>query len=102
MGAIHPARGLGGANRDHLPGEIPLANGAGGIQPLIALQPDETTAKGKAERLGDLGLASARPALEEKRAPQRQRQVGHGARRAPAHITLRAEHVLHRAVKDAH
>ena len=62
---VHTALGFRRADRHHLRREIPLVDGAGGVEPLVALEPDQPAAERLAERLGDLGLADAGLALEE-------------------------------------
>ena len=56
------------ADLQHLAGVVPLVERRRGVQPLVALEADEPPAQGLGEDLGDLGLADARLAFEEKRA----------------------------------
>jgi hypothetical protein len=63
-------RRLGGADGDHLGGEVPFGDGGGGVEPFVALQADQAAAQGGGEGLGDLGLAGAGLAFQEQRAAQ--------------------------------
>ena len=89
--------GLGHAHVQQLLGVVPLVQGLGGVEPLVALQADQLAPEHVGQHLGHLGLAHARLALERQRAAQHEREVdrreqplvgevallGEAARRAP-------------------
>ena len=83
------AAGLGGAQVQQLARVVPVVDGLGGIDALVALQADELAARPAAEHLGNLGLADARFALEQQRAFQRQ-APGRWLWRAPRRAGSRA------------
>ena len=93
-GAVGGARSFCGADGDHLGGEVPLVDGAGGIKAFVALQPDQAAAQARGQCLGDLGLAGAGLALQEQRAAQFQRQEHHRGQRPAADIALAGEYLL--------
>ena len=86
--AVGPACGFGGADGDHLRGEVPFIDGGGGIQAFIALQADQAATEGGGDGLGDLGLAGAGLAFQKEGPAQFQRQEGHSGQRPPADIIL--------------
>ena len=61
------ALGLGHPDAEQLARVVPLVEGLGRIDALEALQPDERRAQHAGQRLGGLGLADARLALEQQR-----------------------------------
>ena len=61
------ARRLGGAQVEQLAGVVPVVHGLGGVDALVALQPDQLAAGPGREHLGELGLADAGLALEQQR-----------------------------------
>ena len=87
--------GFGGADGDHLGWKVPFVDGAGGIQPLVALQPDQPATEARGDGLGDLGLAHAGLALEKERPAEAEGQEGHGGKRPAADIVLALQHLLH-------
>ena len=84
--AVVLAAGLGGADGDHLRGIVPLVDRGGDIEPLVALQADQSPAQRRREHLGDLGLADASLALEEKRPAHLEREVKHRAERTVGEV----------------
>ena len=84
--AVVLAFGLGGADRDHLRGVVPLIDGGGDVEALVALQADQPAAERGGQHLGDLGLADAGLAFEKQRPAHLQRQIKHGAERAVGEI----------------
>jgi hypothetical protein len=65
---------LDGPQVEELAGVVPLVDGLGGVDALVALQAQELAARPAGEDLGDLGLADAGLALEEQRPAQAQRE----------------------------
>ena len=59
-----------------LAGEVPVVEGLGRVDALVALQPDERQVHRLGERLGQGGLAGARLALHEQRPAQAQGEPG--------------------------
>ena len=57
---------------------VPLVDGLGGVDALVALQAHELAARPARQHLGDLGLADARLALEQQRALQAYREEDRG------------------------
>ncbi len=86
VGAIDLAGRLLHADLDHLRGIVPLIDGGGDIEALIALQADQPAAKRLGEHLGDLGLADAGLTFEEQRPLHTQREKQHGRQRPVRHI----------------
>ena len=68
------AAGLGGAQVEQLAAVVPVVDGLGGVDALVALQADQLAAGPRGEDLGDLGLADAGLALEQQRPAQRDGQ----------------------------
>ena len=56
---------LGGAQVEQLAGVVPVVDGLGGVDALVALEPDQLAAGPGREHLGDLGLADAGLAFEQ-------------------------------------
>ena len=81
-----PAAGIAGRfgqpDLDHLPGIVPLVDGARNIEPFVTLQPDQVAAEAPCQHLGDLRLADAGLPFEEQRPAELQRQV-EGRRQRP-------------------
>ncbi len=65
-------------DRQHLPGIVPLVERGGGVDPLVALQADETARQHRGDRLSGFRLADSRRAFEEEGLAQRQREIGGG------------------------
>ena len=85
---------LRGADVQQLARVVPLVDGVGDVQPLVALKADQPGPAGAGQRLGQLGLADARLALQEQGLLDRQRQED-GRREAPlGQIGLAQERVL--------
>ena len=68
------AAGLGGAQVEQLAGVVPVVHGLGGVDALVALQPDQLAAGPRRQHLGELGLADAGLALEQQRPLQLERE----------------------------
>ena len=62
-------------NREHLGGVVPLVDGSGRVEALVALQAQQTPAQGLREGRGELGLAAAGLALQQQRAAEGEAQV---------------------------
>ena len=56
--------------------EVPVVERLGGVDALVALQPDQRQVERLGERLGQRGLAGAGLPLEQQRALHREREVG--------------------------
>ena len=65
--AVRLAADLGGAQVEQLAGVVPVVDGLGGVDALVALQADQLATGPRRQDLGHLGLADARLALEEQR-----------------------------------
>ena len=89
--AVVLAFGLGGADRDHLRGVVPLVDRGRDVEPLVALQADQPAAERRRQHLGDLGLADAGLAFEEDRPAHLQRQEQHGRQRPVGEIVGRRQ-----------
>ena len=78
VGAQRPARRLGGDRRgpqvQQLAGVVPLVDGLGHVDALVALQAQQLAAGPRREDLGHLGLAHAGLALEQQRPVEDQGQ----------------------------
>ena len=59
--------GLGHADGEELAGEVPFVEGFGGVDPLVALEPDERGVQYFGQHLGGLGLADPGLAFEQQR-----------------------------------
>jgi hypothetical protein len=79
-------RRLGEADLHHLARDVPLVRGLGDVEALVALHAQQHRLQRPRQRLGELGLADARLALEEQRPAQRQRQEDGGAEPAVGEI----------------
>ena len=82
---------LGEADLDHLARVIPLVDGRGDVEPLVALQADQPAPERRRQHLGDLGLADPGLAFEEQRALQVQREMHRGGERTVRDIVGAAE-----------
>ena len=60
---------------------VPLVEGLGLVEPLVALEADQLAAGGARQRLGQLGLADARRALDQHRLAEPLGEVGDERRR---------------------
>ena len=69
------AGGLGGPEVEELASVVPVVDGLGGVDALVALQPDQLAARPRRQDLGQLGLADPGLAFDEQRPAQRDRQV---------------------------
>ena len=65
---------LRGADVQQLARVVPLVDGVGDVEPLVALEPDQARVGRRRERLRRLGLADAGLALEQQRLLERERQ----------------------------
>jgi hypothetical protein len=66
--------GLDRPEVEELAGVVPLVDGLGGVDALVALEPEEFAARPPGQDLGHLGLADAGLALEQDRPAQPQGQ----------------------------
>ncbi len=73
---------LGEPDRHHLRRIVPLVDGGGDVEALVALQTDEPAVEGGGEDLGDLRLADPGFAFEKQRPPQSQGEKEDGRQRA--------------------
>ena len=64
------------------------------VDALVALEPDQVGLEDRGERLGDLGLADAGLALEQQRAPHREREVDRRREAAVGQVDSRRERPL--------
>ena len=69
---------LGGSQVQELTGVVPLVDGLGDVDAVVALEPDELASGPRGERLGDLGLADARLAFEQQRPLQAEGEEDRG------------------------
>ena len=80
-------RRLGQPDLHHLPRHVPFVGGLGDVEALVALDAAAATRSSTlGQRLGQLGLADTRLALEEQRPAQRQRQEDGGAEPAVGEV----------------
>ena len=68
------AAGLGGPQVEQLAAVVPVVDGLGGVDALVALQADQLAAGPRRQHLGHLGLADAGLALQQQRPAQRDGQ----------------------------
>src|SRR5262245_5241425 len=73
---------------------IPFVNSRRGVQALITLKSHQPGVERQAERLGDLGLADARRALNQQGFSERHRQVQRRGDCGVGHIGLPSEQLL--------
>jgi len=76
---------------EQLPGMVPLVDGGGDVDALVALQAQELTAGPPSEDLGELGLADARLALEEQRPVEPEREEDRGGEALVGQVSVLAE-----------
>ena len=74
-----------------LAGVVPLVDGLGRVDALVALQPDQVAARPAGQDLRDLGLAHARLALEQQRLLQGDREMDGQGERPIGQVTLGGE-----------
>ena len=67
--------GFDEANSEHLAGVVPLIDCLAGVEPLVALQPDQVRVEHRSEHLGHLGLAHPGLAFEKEGPTQLQAEV---------------------------
>ncbi len=79
--AVGVATRLRQADLEHLAGIVPLVDGRGHVQPLVALEADQPPAERLCQHLGDLGLAHAGLALEKERPAEGEGQEQGGGQR---------------------
>ena len=89
------AAGLGGPQVEQLAGVVPVVDGLGGVDALVALQADQLAAGPAAEHLGHLGLADAGLALEQQRPAQRQRQEHRRGQPLVGEVAVQTQRVRH-------
>src|SRR5437879_8717684 len=71
---------------------VPLVERRRGIQPLVALEPDEVRPEHPRHDLRDLGLADARGPLDQERLPEAHREVHRRRDRRVRHVVRSEEH----------
>ena len=71
--------------------EVPVVERLGGVDALVALQPDQRQVERLGDRLGQRGLAGAGLALEQQRPLHPQREEGDGRQRVVAQVARVAE-----------
>jgi len=81
----------GGAQRQQLAGVVPVVERLVDVDPLVALQPDQTRAAGRRQRARQLGLADAGLALQQQRLLQRGGEEDRGAQRGVGEVALRGQ-----------
>ena len=89
------AGGFCGAQVQELPGVVPLVDGLGDVETLVALQAHELAARPPGQHLGNLGLADPRLAFQQERAME---GLGQEHRRGEAFVSQ----VLVRGERGAH
>jgi len=75
---------------------VPLVDGGGDVEALVALEPDQFRAEAAGEGLGDLRLADAGLTLQEDRLAHAERQVDRGGQVALGDVVLGAQCRDHR------
>src|SRR5699024_2226440 len=90
-----PALALAGLDAQDLLGVVPLVQGTGLVDALVALQSDEFGLGGGGDGLGELGLADARRALDEQRLAQPVGEVDDGGCGTVGEVALSAERLDH-------
>src|SRR3954454_19221268 len=83
-----PALGL---DAQQLLAVVPLVQRLGLVEPLVALQAHERAVEVAAQRLGELGLADARRALDEHRLAEARGEIRHQRGRLAGQVAHRAE-----------
>jgi hypothetical protein len=87
---------LGGAQREQLARVVPVVERLMDVDALVALQADEPRAGGGGERLGDLGLADARLALDQQGLAELAGEVDGCGLRAVGEVALLRERLADR------
>src|SRR5207302_1846292 len=82
LGAVDLATGLQQADLEHLAGIVPLVDRGVDVQPLVALEANQTRAEGRGEDLCQFRLADAGLALEQQR-PAKLESQEDGCREGP-------------------
>ena len=93
---------LGGPKPQQLLGVVPLVQRLGGVEPLVALQPDELPAEHVGQHPGDLGLAHAGLALEQQWPPQGDAEADCGEQSVVGEVPTFDELTVERVVVDQH
>src|SRR3954453_14255381 len=89
---VLPAGALAlGLDAQQLLAVVPLVERLGLVEPLVALQPHQRAVEVARQRLGELGLADARGALDEHRLAETGGEVGHERGRLAGQVAHRAE-----------
>ena len=97
---IERRRRLQGADVEQLAGVIPVVEGVGDVDALVALQPDQAAAGHERERLGRLGLPHPGLALEQHRLLEREREREHRRQAAVGQVRVLGEPVGQRVDRD--
>ena len=84
---------LRGADVEQLARVVPLVDGVGDVEALVALEPDQPRVRRRGERLGRLGLADAGLALEQQRLLEREREEERRREPAVGQVVGRLERV---------
>src|SRR5207244_3232040 len=82
-----------GADVQELAGIVPLVEGLVGVDPLVALQPDELEPESRSERLGQFGFADAGFSFEQERTSEAKGQVGCGRQATVGQVILVQQNV---------
>jgi hypothetical protein len=88
------ALGLGGVqrpDRQELARIVPLVQRLGGVDPLVALEPDQPASQQLGEDLGHLRLADARLTLEQQRLVQREGEMDRGRESPIRQVGVRSQ-----------
>ena len=83
--------GLDGPEVEELAGVVPLVDGLGGVDALVALEAQQLAARPPGEDLGHLGLADAGLALEQEGPPQPQGQEDGGGEALVGQVLVAGE-----------
>ena len=92
--AVAHALRLGHADLEHLAGIVPFVHRRTDVEPLVALQADQTAVQGLGQDLADLGLADAGLALEKQRPTELERKIESGRERAVGDVVAAREQRL--------
>jgi hypothetical protein len=90
------AAALGGAQRQQLALPVPVVQRLMDVDALVALQADQASARRRGQRLGDLGLADARLALQQQRLAERGGQEDRDGQRPIGEVALSRERLADR------
>ena len=85
---------LRGADVQQLARVVPLVDGVGDVEPLVALEADQPRAGRDRDRLRRLGLADARLAFEQQRLLEREREEQRGREAAVGQVVGRLQRYL--------